>query len=63
MLSQLVLIYMVTSGLVCRGLRLQIPEVLPTTHAGETSGICNMRPWPTHQPGRYHICIEDEFLC
>ena len=52
--------YMMSSRFVGRGLRLQIPDValqkqqlkqpplkMPATDACETSGIFNLRPWPT----------------
>ena len=35
--------YTMSSGLVGRDLRFQIPDVSPATDVGETSGICNLR--------------------
>ena len=46
-LSRPASMYMVFYRLVGRGLRLQIPDSSPPSVAGETSGICNLRPWPT----------------
>ena len=54
--SRLNPMYMLSSGLVGNGLRLQIPDLwqassevdasteVPVTDAGETSGMCNLRP-------------------
>ena len=54
--------YMMSSGLVGRGLSLRIPEVFPASVASETSGIRNLRPHPTSLEDTIHIDAGRESL-
>ena len=56
-------LYMVSSGLVGHGLRLQILQKMPATDAGKTSGICNLRPWPTSPEDTIYSRINLSIKC